>query len=210
MSKTLKRIFICLGIVAAIIIVCGAIYCVMLNNAKKAVNQAIDSAFTALKSSEDSSKRDELFGNVNDESELNDSFNSAVVFSKVEYNIVEESIGLKKADVTLDITNKNMQTVISNYITQAFRLAFANAFSNEYSDEQMTSDLNSYLESQINSDSIENVTTRVTFHMVKQDDGWHIDSTNSDEIVNAILPNFVTTINELTNSLNDTTSQGES
>jgi flagellar basal body-associated protein FliL len=197
MKKNLK--IIVLAIVVVLLIVAVG-YFAVLKTEERQVNEKIDSMFENLISSEDNSQKQEIFNSIGESDEDNSAYN--LLFSKITYSVKKVDSKWKKADVTLEVTNKNMKEVIINYFTQTFKLSFANAFSNTYTEEELNEQLNQYLQEQLESDEIENITTEVTINMTKENGEWNISQENKTELINAILPGFEEVVNQINESLN--------
>ena len=200
-----KKIIIPIVIVLAIALIVALGYFTMLKIEKIKVESAIEEMFSNLKSSEDNEEKAAVIEEIKDNTEgedTEDKIDYTVLFSKVDYSIVKDEVNFKEATVILDITNKNMKTVLGKYLVKVFQLAFANAFTSTYTDEELNEQLASYLKEQIESDEIENVTNQVTLKMEKQDGKWTVKEESREEFINAVLPGFSDAINEISDSFN--------
>ena len=192
-------------IVIALILILG--YFAMLKVEQNKVASTIEETFTNLKSSENNDQKEELLeeikNNTEEENGTEDSIDYTVLFNKLDYSIIENKANFKEADVVIDITNKDMKQILGNYLVKIFQLAFSNAFTNTYSDEQMNEELANYLKEQMESEEIDSITTQITLKMEKQDGKWIIKEESKEEFVNAVLPGFLDTINEINSSVNE-------
>ena len=201
-----KKVLI--GVITLVIIVAMAIlgYFVMLKIEQNKVESTIEDMFTNLKSGENNNQKQEVLeqlqNNSNQENSTKDTIDYIILFNKLNYSIIENKTNFNEASVVLDITNKDMKKIIGNYLVKAIQLAFANAFTPTYSEEQMNEELTNYLKEQMESNEIENITTNITLKMEKQDGKWVIKEESKKDFVNALLPGFVDSINQINDSFN--------
>lgn len=201
-----KKVLI--GVITLVIIVAMAIlgYFVMLKIEQNKVESTIEDMFTNLKSGENNNQKQEVLeqlqNNSNQENSTKDTIDYIILFNKLNYSIIENKTNFNEASVVLDITNKDMKKIIGNYLVKAIQLAFANAFTPTYSEEQMNEELANYLKEQMESNEIENITTNITLKMEKQDGKWVIKEESKKDFVNALLPGFVDSINQINDSFN--------
>lgn len=201
-----KKVLI--GVITLVIIVAMAIwgYFVMLKIEQNKVESTIEDMFTNLKSGENNNQKQEVLeqlqNNSNQENNTKDTIDYIILFNKLNYSIIENKTNFNEASVVLDITNKDMKKIIGNYLVKAIQLAFANAFTPTYSEEQMNEELANYLKEQMESNEIENITTNITLKMEKQDGKWVIKEESKKDFVNALLPGFVDSINQINDSFN--------
>lgn len=201
-----KKVLI--GVITLVIIVAMAIlgYFVMLKIEQNKVESTIEDMFTNLKSGENNNQKQEVLeqlqNNSNQENSTKDTIDYIILFNKLNYSIIENKTNFNEASVVLDITNKDMKKIIGNYLVKAIQLAFANAFTPTYSEEQMNEELANYLKEQMESNEIENITTNITLKLEKQDGKWVIKEESKKDFVNALLPGFVDSINQINDSFN--------
>lgn len=201
-----KKVLI--GVITLVIIVAMAIlgYFVMLKIEQNKVESTIEDMFTNLKSGENNNQKQEVLeqlqNNSNQENSTKDTIDYIILFNKLNYSIIENKTNFNEASVVLDITNKDMKKIIGNYLVKTIQLAFANAFTPTYSEEQMNEELANYLKEQMESNEIENITTNITLKMEKQDGKWVIKEESKKDFVNALLPGFVDSINQINDSFN--------
>lgn len=182
MKKNIVKI-----VVAALIVVVIAVVAVFagmkisINKQAKAVKAEFEEMFNTLKTGQ-SKDAEQLIGAFA-ENEVGAKF-----FSSLSYEILDIDAGTKEATVTLTVTNKDMKTVIANYISEAFSLAFSNAFSSELTEEELDAKLNTLLEEKLDSTDVEMITTEVTVHLTKVDGEWQLDEADQEKLTDAILP----------------------
>lgn len=201
-----KKIIIVLITILIIVAISVLGYFVMIKVEQNKVESTITEFFINLKSSENNAQKQEMLeeikNNSNGENSTESTIDYVVLFNKLNYSITENKANFKEANVTIDITNKNMEKILGNYLVRAVQLAFTNAFTPTYSEEQMNEELVNYLNEQIESDEIENITTNITLNMEKQDGKWILKEESKKELINAILPGFVDEVNQINNSFN--------
>ena len=110
------------------------------------------------------------------------------IFGNLSWKILSEKEEGDTATVEVEITNKDFATIIDNFKQKIVKAAF----SGESIDEAKTQE---YLLGEINNAEIENVTNTHSITVEKQDGKWKVSETN--DIVNMLLPGFVEAINSL-------------
>lgn len=213
-NKSKKVVGKVILIVAVIILIATATYYVMLKQEQAKVEQNIETIFNALKSGDTDTQNkylayDKMFENTEDTEESteetifeedNTQFNE--LFRKLDYKIISTSANLKKATVVVEITNKDCGTIFKNYFAKALQLAFVSAFSDEYSEEEIDSQLQQYLIEQVESEDIQTITNTISLDMEKENGEWKI-TTDTNVLVNAVLPGFIDKINETQSALSE-------
>ena len=215
MKKSLKITIIVVAVVAILLALVFGGYFIALNNVKKNALSTVDSVFTALKTGDSeqikkyvSVYEDEENGSdeettENDESREFDNETIITMLKNLDYEVLDTKVDLSGATLTLNVSNKNIRTVLSNYITKLFSLAFSNALG-KITEEEMTSQALEYLKGECDSDEIETVTTTIEVSVYKDGSKWVLDY-DSDELFNAVLPGY----KEAVSYLNSITSEEE-
>jgi flagellar basal body-associated protein FliL len=198
MKNIIKKIIF---IIIIVLLFCAVGYFAIIKTEEKEINDKIENMFENLTSDQNNSEKQEVFDNIGNSDADNSNYIS--LFSKISYSVIKIDAGWKKADVTIEITNKNMKEIITNYLAQTFKLALANTFSNTYTDEEIEEQLNSYLQEQLDSDEIENITTEITVTFIKEDGNWNLAEENKTDLINAILPEFSETINQINTAFSE-------
>ena len=112
-----------------------------------------------------------------------------LLFDKLSWNITETKKEDDTAIVTIEVTNKNFKTIISNTMQEVLKRAFTG--------EQTTDqDTQNYLMEELRKEDAEMTTTTQNINLVKQDGKWIITTTN-EELINMILPGLTEAINAL-------------
>ena len=119
-------------------------------------------------------------------------------FSNLNLNIVEVTKDKDQAIVKAEITNKDLNTIMQNYMKKALELAMS-SINTSTTTEDMETQLLDYFKSQFTSTEIENITTSVDIVLIKVDKEWKVvlDETLRD----ALLPG----LSELSNLYSTTT-----
>lgn len=197
MKKSLKiTLIVILAIVVVVAIVCGG-YFLTIKLQEKSALETVGSLFTALKSgNEDEIKQyiniDELNDDTeNDEEEttmMNDDAMAKAMMQNLNYEVVSTDSKINNCTVQLNVSNKNLKTVIQNYITYAFSLALSSAFGG-MTEEEMNAKMEEYFVEQFNSEDLETVTNQLTLNMKKENGKWNIDC-DKNQLLNAIMPGY--------------------
>lgn len=106
-------------------------------------------------------------------------------FKNVNLNIVEVTKDSNQAIVKAEITNRDLKTIMRNYMQKALELAMSSINSSNTT-EDMESQLQEFFKSQFESTQIENVTTSVDIVLTKVDGDWKI--VLDENLRDAILP----------------------
>ena len=106
-------------------------------------------------------------------------------FKNVNLNIVEVTKDSNQAIVKVEITNRDLKTIMQNYMQKALELAMSSINSSNTT-EDMESQLQEFFKSQFESTQIENVTTSVDIVLIKVDGDWKI--VLDENLRDAILP----------------------
>lgn len=106
-------------------------------------------------------------------------------FKNVNLNIVEVTKDSNQAIVKAEITNRDLKTIMQNYMQKALELAMSSINSSNKT-EDMESQLQEFFKSQFESTQIENVTTSVDIVLTKVDGDWKI--VLDENLRDAILP----------------------
>ena len=129
--------------------------------------------------------------------ETNETFKK--FFSKITYKIANVKASKDKAEVVVEIKNKNVGEVFQNYFLEAIKLSSTAALSST-TQEQIEEKLKAYIDEQLNSTAIPETNTQVTLNMVKENGEWKIEKTSSD-LIDAFLPGLREKINITINAL---------
>lgn len=178
------------AIIAIVIIACVG-YFMAVNSMKTSALKEIETVFNAMRSGDKDAIKQYLDGEDSSEEEITDASSEAmakIMLSQLNYEVISTDVNLKECNVKLQVSNKDLKTVFSNYMQKAFTIAFSQAFG-KTTEEDMNMQMEKYFEEQYNSESIETVSTEITIKMTKKDGKWNMDA-NEDEIINAILPGY--------------------
>jgi len=207
MEKTKKKNVLLIVIIAvvAVALIAVATYFILLGMQKKSAEKTVDEFFANLKSGNEEVINEQLnLENTTEGEQQTESlgdFSYLTFFSKLNYKIIDSKADFSKATVTVEVTNKNVGTIFTNYIGKAFQLAFSSAFSSENNEEKIEKELDAYLKQQFDSEQIENVTSTVEIKMKKEDGKWVLESDEeTQKLSNAVLPGFQQTVDAISKS----------
>ena len=110
------------------------------------------------------------------------------MMQNLNYEVVSTDSKINNCTVQLNVSNKNLKTVIQNYITYAFSLALSSAFGG-MTEEEMNAKMEEYFVEQFNSEDLETVTNQLTLNMKKENGKWNIDC-DKNQLLNAIMPGY--------------------
>ena len=119
-------------------------------------------------------------------------------FTNLNFNIVEVTKDKDQAIVKAEITNKDLNTIMQNYMKKALELAMS-SINTSSTTEDMETQLQEYFKSQFTSTEIENVTTSVDIVLTKVDKEWKV--VIDEALRDALLPG----LSELSNLYSTTT-----
>ena len=125
-----KKILIIIPIILVILVVA---YVALIKYEQKQAEQTITKMFSSLQNGEetDSFLADMVDDSLNNLTESEENKTDTTFFKKLSYNVLSTKGNFKNAAIVVEVTNKNMKTVLTNYMTKAFQLAFASAFATE-------------------------------------------------------------------------------
>ena len=125
----------------------------------------------------------DILGNTIDDKETQTLF-----FNKLNWKILNINKEDDTAKVEIEITNKDFDKIISNYMEQALRIAFSGqVFSKE---EQI-----SKLKEELKNEQILTKTVTTTIELNKENNEWKINI--NEEFINAILPGLQEAVNSI-------------
>ena len=106
-------------------------------------------------------------------------------FKCLNIKVVQVTKSRNQAIVKAEITNKDLKTILGNYIQEALKLALQNISSKE-DQETMENQLKEYFKSQFESEEITNVTNTVDIVLNKVDGQWKV--VVDENLRDALLP----------------------
>lgn len=186
-----------LGIVIllVVLILILVIVFMMQNKPEKTLNDM----FSALKAGDFAKVQEYVnYNEVIDSSQLIDGENMNVdaqklLFDKLEWNIKNVNTENDKATIEVEVTNKDLKTVIGNYMQKALQ----DLFSGQNIED---TDVENYIVEELKSEDVQMTTITKNIELTKQDDNWKV--TANDELIDAILPGLRETMQSL-NSISD-------
>lgn len=120
-----------------------------------------------------------------DNSEDEDLEMMKLYFKCLNIKVVQVTKSRNQAIVKAEITNKDLKTILGNYIQEALKLALQNISSKE-DQETMENQLKEYFKSQFESEEITNVNNTVDIVLNKVDGQWKV--VVDENLRDALLP----------------------
>lgn len=193
-----------------IILAVAVIYFGLLILQSNQAKNKVDTIFSVLKSGTTSEKDEYIqynnilsklknLGGIPVENE--DEYGMDMFFNNLEYRIISAEADFNTAKVLVEVTNKDVGQVFSNYVLKAVQLAFQSAFSTNYSNQELNEQLTEYFQEQMNSESIGKVTNSITIEFKKENGQWNM-TTDKNALADVVLPGLVQKIDGLEESLN--------
>lgn len=184
-----------MAIVLSAILITGLGGCSKIEKAESALNSTMEALqegdfVTAARYIENT---DVLTSNSTFNTYKDNSDFTKAIFSKLSYKINSaEEIDSSTVKMNVEITNVNMQTIVSNAIGEMFSLALSNIFASEedqLSEEDMQNKMIEFIIDGINADDAETVTNTVDINAVKTGGSWKIDVDNTviDAVTGGLL-----------------------
>lgn len=201
-----KRAWIIAIVLVVIIAIVAVLATIFLANKPE---KTIEATFTALKEGNmdilnnysitggtDTSLENELTSELTGSSDVENEL-MASLFTQLDWQIKETKKDGDTAVVTVDITNKDF----SNVMQEVFQEIIAKAFSSAFSDEEMSDeDVINLMKEKI--EEVTSTTTNTTeINMIKEDGIWKFS--NSEELVNTLLPGFAAGLENAQNSFSE-------
>lgn len=153
--------------------------------------KTVDGFLTNLKSG-DFTKAQEFVSENKDilSDEKFDQETEALLFDKMSWKITKITKEDDKANVEIEITNKNFDTIISNCMKKLL-----GDFKSVLSGSSVEKNMEKYLTEELKNEQPEMKTATKTIELVKEDKKWKVVS--NDELIDSLLPGFQEAINEL-------------
>ncbi len=190
-NTNIKNSYI-VGIILVILVIIAIV--VGVSMLQKTPQKTINEMLTALKSGDiETASQYFNYENLMNISGLTNKDNMDIetqklFFDRLEWNIKNVNIENDTANVEIEVTNKDFQTIIGNYMQKALRAVFSG---NDLSNSQMES----YLKEELQSETAPTTTVTKTIALTKQDGEWKVNE--SDDLTDLILPGLRETINSL-------------
>lgn len=174
-EKKKSNIGVIVGIIV-IVLVLVAMLAYMFSK-KGSPRQTVETMLSDLKSGNYSQS---ILAGMLQEEEL-DQEAQKLLFDKLDWKILSVKEEGDKANVEIEITNKDFKTIIGNYMQRIIKVAFSGE---NPSEEEMTN----YLIEELNNNEVQNVTSNQVIVLEKKDGKWEV--TEENDFVNIFLPGF--------------------
>ena len=191
-EKNKKAPWITTAIVVVVVLVIAALLTVMIVTSSDP-KKSVDGLLTNLRegdfetanqfsSSEKSTSTSEILNeNLNQETQK-------LLFEKLSWKVLKVTENGNEATVEIEVTNKDVKTILGNVMQKALKAAFSGGELTEEASEN-------YLLEELKNSEVQTATVTKTINLVKQDKKWKVIIDN--EFVNAVLPGFQETINSI-------------
>lgn len=199
--KNKKVIISVIAIILVITIICGG-YFLALHLMKSSALKEVNNVFSAIKSGDEETLNRYLGEENSSEKESKEENQESkemqkVMLSNMNYEIISSDVNFKECVVKLNISNKDLEKVFTNYMQKAFSLAFSQAFG-QMTEEDMNTQMEEYFKAQYNSEGVETITNEITVTMTRKDGKWNMNA-DKDQVLNAILPGYKSIIESFNN-----------
>ncbi len=187
-----------LWVLAIILIVVLVAIIALLAFRQKSAKETVEAMLNCLKTGDFNSietytNYNDLINSVDldDESKTMNEEAQRLLFNKISWKIGEVKEEQDTATVEVEITNKNFETVLSNYMQKVVKIAFSGT-------EPTEEEYNNYLLEELRKEDIPTTTVSKTIEVKKVDGKWVV--TANSELVTLLLPGLESLINTSTNS----------
>ena len=190
-EKSNKSLYI-LGVIVIVAVIIAIVLIMSLFQDKP--EKTLGDMFSALKAGDFLKVQEYVnYDEVMDSSDIFDEENMNVeaqklLFDRLEWNVKNVNIENDKAVIEVDVTNKDLKTVIGNYMQKALQ----DLFSGQNIED---TDIENYLMEELKSDSVQMTTSTRNIELTKQDEKWKVTANN--ELIDAILPGLRETMESL-------------
>lgn len=191
-----KKIEIVLAIVVAILVIVSIVFCVTKLSNKKP-EESVKSFVDSLKLGDFATAKTYTADNTMDALEIGENAEEVEMikyyFKYLDVKVIDVTKASNQAIVKVDIKNKNLKTILQNYIKKAVELSMQQINSSN-STESIEEQLLNYFSAQFESQEIEEITTTVDIVLNKVDGKWKV--VIDEKLRDGLLPGL-TDINNL-------------
>lgn len=122
------------------------------------------------------------------------------MFGKMEYKILSsEEVADSTVHVTIEVTNVDMEPVMTQFLGKVIEYALANA-TKDISEEEMTVAVIGILESLVSDPTAETITAQTTLVVEKIGDDWVLDTPDT-EVLDVLTGGLMTAVENMENGL---------
>ena len=152
--------------------------------------KSVDGFLTNLKAGDFEKAQEFISGEELLKDEEYDVETKRLFFDKITWKVTKVTKENDNAIVEIEITNKDLKTVIAGYMQKVLKLAL--------SGENITVEENkNYFMEELKNDQVQTTTLSKTIQLIKEDKKWKVVS--NDELVNTLLPGFQEVVDSLGN-----------
>ena len=161
-----------------------------------APKKSLDALLTNLKAGDFEKAQEYISGNLSLSTDNLDQETQKLLFNKLQWKIdkVTENDN-NTAIIEVEITTKDFQTIINNYMQKALEAVRGAITGNESNETFSSEDFEKYLIEELQNEEIKTTTINVTVNAIKEDKEWKIVS--DEDLINALLPGLQETENSL-------------
>lgn len=183
-------------ITVVVVLVVAALLTVMIVTSS-APKKSLDALLTNLKAGDFAKAQEYLSGEdfILSTDDL-DQETQKLLFDKLNWKInkVTENDD-NTATIEVEITTKDFQTIVNNYMQKALEAVRGAITGSESSETFSSADFENYFIEELKNEEIEITTVNTTINAVKEDNNWKIVS--DEDLVNALLPGLQETVDSL-------------
>ncbi len=194
-GTTKKTAWIPTVITVVVVLLVAALLTVMIVTSS-APKKSLDALLTNLKAGDFEKAQEYISGNLSLSTDNLDQETQKLLFNKLQWKIdkVTENDN-NTAIIEVEITTKDFQTIINNYMQKALEAVRGAITGNESNETFSSEDFEKYLIEELQNEEIKTTTINVTVNAIKEDKEWKIVS--DEDLINALLPGLQETENSL-------------
>ena len=161
-----------------------------------APKKSLDALLTNLKAGDFEKAQEYISGNLSLSTDNLDQETQKLLFNKLQWKIdkVTENDN-NTAIIEVEITTKDFQTIINNYMQKALEAVRGAITGNESNETFSSEDFEKYLIEELQNEEIQTTTINAKVNAIKEDKEWKIVS--DEDLINALLPGLQETENSL-------------
>lgn len=190
-SGAILKIVVGLVIIVLVLVIAWFAYGAISNTPTRTVNNMLntlktfnfDKVNTYVQTTEDNTLNINSLGG-----QTLDNENEKLLFEKLEWKINKENIEGENATVEVEVTNKDFQVILANYMQKVLKAAFSGE---QIGDEQYQT----YLIEELQNENVSVTTQTKTINLVKVDGKWKV--VPDEQLIDALLPGMQEVINSL-------------
>lgn len=182
-------------ITVVVVLLVAALLTVMIVTSS-APKKSLDALLTNLKAGDFEKAQEYISGNLSLSTDNLDQETQKLLFNKLQWEIdkVTENDN-NTAIIEVEITTKDFQTIINNYMQKALEAVRGTITGNESNETFSSEDFEKYLIEELQNEEIQTTTINAKVNAIKEDKEWKIVS--DEDLINALLPGLQETEDSL-------------